>query len=344
MFEAITAASLFIALSAVGWKAFSLLGLPAPEILGAMSFVALGKLCGLDAALPSALETLLTVGVGIIVGTQFRVRLDLRLAREALMTCGWLIVTGLLISRLLTFMGIDSGTALFASLPGGMAEMAVISSVFEADSFKVTLLHASRMISLMIVMPLIIRRLPGADEAPASRDAAAEPAAAGKIDRLAAAVLSLGCASALTRLNVPAGAFIGALFATAAYARLRKKTLRLGGGVKSALECCVGGVVGGKVVKESLSAAPALIGPMLALDALVILSGLSLGWVLSKVSGMDRVSAQLASVPGGFSPFVVLADKLNADVGRVAVFHLCRYLSMVLFSVIQGLCGANGRL
>ncbi len=330
-------AALLLLLSFAGSWLFKKIRCPAPQILGAMCMVMAANLLGLDVSLPGWADALLTASVGILVGTQFEIVLSKKLARVLAFACVWFILTGLLIGGVLICLGMEAGTALFAALPGGIVELSFVSAGFSADTFQVTVLHASRMVTLIAVMPVLIRCLPhpqrqAAWTAPAVKRYA--PAQTG--DWAAMLLLGILLGALLERLRVPVGAFAGALVASAVYCKARHIRPVMARPIKNVLEAGIGADIGTRVGIESILAIPHLLLPLLVLNVLIIASSLLLGTALSKLYGLDRVTAQLAAVPGGSSPFVMLAGELDADISLVAVFHLCRYLSMVVFSIILG--------
>ena len=324
-------------LSFAGAWLFTKIHCPAPQILGAMCIVMAAKLFGLDAAFPPWANMLLTTGVGILAGAQFQVVFNKKLAGVLVFACSWLILTGLLIGGVLILLGGEVDTALFAALPGGIVELSFVSASFSADAFQVALFHASRMVTLIVVMPLLIRRLPETERQTAwSAPEAKAFAPARGSDWAVMLLFGAAFGSLLERAHVPVGAFIGALAASALYCKARRIRPVMNRAAKNALEAGIGGDIGTRVGMESVLAVPRMVLPLFVLNVLIIASSLLLGKVLSKLYGMDRVTAQLAVVPGGSSPFVMLAGELGADMSLVAVFHLCRYLSMVIFSILLG--------
>lgn len=325
-------------LSFAGSWLFKKIRCPAPQILGAMCMVIAAKLLGLDAVIPKWADALLAAGAGILVGTQFEVVLSRKLAGMLAFACTWLISTGLLIGGVLTLLGMEADTALFAALPGGIVELSFVSAGFSADTFQVTVLHASRMVTMIVVMPLLIRRLPRAGRQTDWSGPPAEPGApAGAVDWAVMLLLGILLGTLLERLRVPVGAFVGALAASAVYCKIRNIRPVMARQVRSVLEAGIGAGIGTRVGMESVLAIPHLLLPLIVLNALMTASSLLLGRALSRMFGLDRVTAQLAAVPGGSSPFIMLAGELDADISLVTVFHLCRYLSMVIFSVILGI-------
>jgi membrane AbrB-like protein len=257
----------------------------------------------------------------------------------------WMIITGLLLGKFLAWLGIQEDTAFFSAMPGGITELTFIAMSFDADPFQVALFHATRMISLLVVFPFIIRRQKREGQPAVGRPEDPRPdskRSAKRLDWAIVFLLAFVAGYALDRLKVPVGAFIGPLVTTGIYAVRQRVSLRMNQKVRDVIETCVGGAVGTRVTVESLRLVPSLLLPVALLDFSIILSSVMLAKVLYKTSGMDRVTCCLAAVPGGFSPFVVLARQMNANVSYVATFHLCRYLSMILFALLLGFWGNFG--
>lgn len=64
------------------------------------------------------------------------------------------LAVGILIARL---SNLDLATALFASAPGGMTEMTLAANALGADTPKVALLHLSRLINVVALLPVVLR-------------------------------------------------------------------------------------------------------------------------------------------------------------------------------------------
>jgi membrane AbrB-like protein len=137
------------------------LRLPGGAAIGAMlAAAAVNVLLGeRSAALPPGLPFVALVLVGITVGSTVQ--------REALAHAGHLLLPALLI--LLTFsvfgvalavcmqrfFGFDLVTALFATAPGGMSNMAVLAQQAGGDGFAVALIHMVRVIGIFLLQPLL---------------------------------------------------------------------------------------------------------------------------------------------------------------------------------------------
>jgi membrane AbrB-like protein len=128
-------------------------GIPAAPLAGALLGAGLVSMSGrLEPAVwPSGTRTLLEIGIDTVIGTSLTAAAlaDLRqLWRPAL-----LITVALGCSRLL---GVDPVVALLGAAPGGISGMSLVGSEFGVGA-AVASLHAVRLITVLLVLPLIVR-------------------------------------------------------------------------------------------------------------------------------------------------------------------------------------------
>ncbi len=139
------------------------LHIPAGELLAGMLVAAILTPTLQLNALPISWQLISQWLLGTSVGAGIQ-REDLtifaRIAKaSALMTAFlliWGLLTGWLLARL-TF--IDLPTALVGSAPGGAASMVALATELGADARLVVTMHTMRMVSLMALLPLLIRPL-----------------------------------------------------------------------------------------------------------------------------------------------------------------------------------------
>ncbi|ADI13430.1 AbrB family transcriptional regulator [Truepera radiovictrix] len=137
------------------------LRLPGGAAIGAMlATAAVSVLLGeRAAALPPGLPFVALVLVGVSVGSTVQ--------RETLAHAGHLLLPALLI--LLSFsvfgvalallmqrvFGFDLTTALFATAPGGMSNMAILAQEAGGNGFAVALIHMVRVMGIFLLLPLL---------------------------------------------------------------------------------------------------------------------------------------------------------------------------------------------
>ncbi|NDC14500.1 MAG: AbrB family transcriptional regulator [Synechococcaceae bacterium WB9_2_170] len=139
-------------------------GIPAAPLAGALVGAALVSMSGrLDLAQwPIGTRTGLEIAIGTVIGTSLTATTlaELRqLWRPALLITVALVVTGVVVglwcSRLL---GIDPVVALLGAAPGGISGMSLVGAEFGVGA-AVAALHAVRLITVLLVVPVVMKLL-----------------------------------------------------------------------------------------------------------------------------------------------------------------------------------------
>ncbi|MEY4298361.1 MAG: hypothetical protein RLZZ423_1540 [Cyanobacteriota bacterium] len=146
-------------------------GIPAAPLAGALLGAGLVSMTGrLEAAAwPMGTRTALEIGIGTVIGTGLSnaALAELRqLWRPALVITVSLVAAGLVVglacSRLL---GIDPVVALLGAAPGGISGMSLVGAEFGVGA-AVASLHAVRLITVLLVLPLAVRLVLGEQASP----------------------------------------------------------------------------------------------------------------------------------------------------------------------------------
>jgi membrane AbrB-like protein len=143
-------------------------GIPAAPLAGALIGAALVSMSG---RWPIGTRTLLEIAIGTVIGTGLTADAvaELRLLwRPALLITLTLVLTGVVVglwtSRLL---GINPVVSLLGAAPGGISGMSWVGAEFGVGA-AVAVLHAVRLITVLLVLPLVVRWiLPGGGTPPA---------------------------------------------------------------------------------------------------------------------------------------------------------------------------------
>ena len=139
-------------------------GIPAAPLAGALIGASLLSISGkVDIAeWPIGTRTILEIGIGTVIGTSLTkdslVELQ-SLWKPAILITFTLVITGLLIglwtSRLLN---IDIITTILGAAPGGISGMSLVGSEYGVGAAVATL-HAVRLITVLLILPLVVRFL-----------------------------------------------------------------------------------------------------------------------------------------------------------------------------------------
>jgi membrane AbrB-like protein len=137
-------------------------GIPAAPLAGALLGAGLVSLTGrLETfSWPPGTRTALEIGIGTVIGTGITAAAlnDLRqLWRPALLITLTLVITGLVVALICSrLLGLDPVVALLGAAPGGISGMSLVGAEFGVGA-SVAALHAIRLITVLIVLPLVVR-------------------------------------------------------------------------------------------------------------------------------------------------------------------------------------------
>lgn len=336
------------------------LKLPAGGMLGAMAAViSFNLIVQPPISMPGESQVALQLAFGPVIGSRITKGdmlglKSLALPAVAMLICmlGMNIFFGTVMYR---FSTLDLATALFATAPGGMLDMAIVSADFGANSAYVALLQLSRLMFIFICMipfyKKAMTKLAGPlhmNQAQTRESLVSEPAATPGslvpdglppepssrkrkakyffITALCACCLGI----ALRMLNVPGGAIMGAMVGSAAYNILSGKAY-FPTGLRLPLQILAGIFIGMRLDRESLFAMNEIIIPVIILFAGVVVMTLVTSFVMHKLTRLDSFTSLLASTPGGLSEMAMLADDLGVDAPKVAVLHMARLMSVIIF-------------
>lgn len=137
------------------------LKIPAGALVGAMISVAVYNIwCG-KGHIPTNFKLLAQIVVGGMLGLNFTMEtihgLKTILVPALIMLSGLMVLNLLLGLLLYKTTGLDLITALFSSAPGGLTEMVLTAEAYGADTSKVALLHLMRLISVITILPWVIK-------------------------------------------------------------------------------------------------------------------------------------------------------------------------------------------
>jgi uncharacterized protein len=137
-------------------------GIPAAPLAGALLAAGAVSLSGQVEPVhwPPGTRTVLEIAIGTVIGSGLTAAAvqDLReLWRPALLITLSLVMAGLVIALLCSrLLGIDPVVALLGAAPGGISGMSLVGAEFGVGA-SVAALHAIRLITVLIVLPLVVR-------------------------------------------------------------------------------------------------------------------------------------------------------------------------------------------
>ena len=130
------------------------------------------------------------------------------------------------------------------------------------------------------------------------------------------------------KLKIPAGAFIGAMFSVAIFNICLGKA-EIPSNLKLVAQVVMGGIVGLNFTAATMSGLKNLIAPALILMVGLMVYSVFLGFVISKLTGLDLMTALFSSAPGGLTDMTIISDAYGAETPKVALLHLVRLITVI---------------
>lgn len=344
---------IFAVFSVSGWLIFDRLKVPAASVLGGMAFIVCANLLSLKLYIPSWLQFITSINVGISIGSKMNIRVDSKMVKSVVLFAFTVICGSLVIGFVVQALGIDSQTAMFSSLLGGLTEIAYIAREFQFNAFQVSIFQTVRMCVLLITVPIIARRLPEGS-APKAFDSIAfqsgekkdseslpfenkkKSSKPGVFDWVIIIAGSAAAGFLLSSLQVPAGKLIGSSAFTALYSAFRRLKPKLNAKWHNTMLSFVGGSVGINVTLASILKIPSLIVPIIVSLLLIFLIMYLSYLLLIKVGNLDKRSALFSSTLGGLTPSIAMAEAMGADSATVSTFQVIRYFSVIALALVLG--------
>ena len=249
---------------------------------------------------------------------------------------------GLLLSVL---PGLDRKTAAIGTLPGAASGMLAMSDPLGADARLVALMQYTRVVVVVVSATLVGRLglVPGTSSPKASSQGL--QTASGGADILIqnplmtyvlTALIAIVGAWAGTRFKLPAGALLGPLILGVAIEEFGLVHLSWPQGVPQAAYLMLGLWVGLLFDGASVKRAGRLLPVVLASAVGLVLACAVLGWVLAAVTGIDGITAYLATTPGGIDSVAIVALGSGANAALVLAVQMLRLLVVVLAGSFLG--------
>ena len=333
------------AAGAAGGGLFAALGLPLPWILGAAfavmalntakpGWAAWPRLAG-DAGIAVvayALGCTMTLGTVLTIARE----LPLMVLAAGLWTAVCAVI-GLVFARL-TGLSVQDGV--LGSMPGGLTQMVLLADEMRgANAGNVAIMQTSRLIVVLYTVPFLAAWFAGDAAAGAGLAAgggAAASAASGALAGLPpwagyAALPLVPLAAWLgRRFRLPAGEFLGPVFAVGAAAAAGLPWPAVPAPLIAAAQLVIGIFIGCRVQPRILLANRRF-GPLSLISAglLIVLTALA-AWGWSSAAGESIVTWFLALAPGGLGEMAVTAIVLGADEAQVTAYQLFRLLFVLM--------------
>lgn len=225
--------------------------------------------------------------------------------------------------------GFDRATAYYASMPGGLQDMVLFGAEAGGDIRALSLIHATRVLVIVILTPIIMVTSFGAEFS--------QPIGAPAVS-LPPLELAIMAASGLigwkvaARLRLFGASILGPLILTAVLSLAGVIEHRPPAEAILAAQLFIGLTIGVHYTGITLRELRHDVLAGVAFMVLLALLAAAFTEIVYLLGLAPPVDAFLAFAPGGQAEMVILAILAGADLGFVVVHHLVRVMAVILFA------------
>lgn len=317
----------------VGVAIYSQTPLPLPWFLGAMLACLLALAFRAPIAASSNLVLVMRVILGLAIGSAFSPEMLSR-AGEMVLSLAFVFPYVLVLAAIgypyfLLFKDFDRITAFLAAVPGGFQTMVAIGEDTKADMRKLSIVHSTRILVIVFLVPLWIQFSGSMDLSSAAAPATATLAALSLKEALLLVLCGIGGYWLGTRLGISGAAIIGPMLVNGTMHILglaeARVPVELVNAAQLVIGCHIGCQFAGVTARELTSTVMIAVGYSLLLIVGAALFTVLVVWA----TGLDQNSVALAYAPGGQPEMNLVALVLNLDPAYVALHHLLRVMVIV---------------
>ena len=308
----------------LGGSAFFLLGTPLPWMLGALTAVAAASLAGAPVDASRTLRNLGALVLGCALGLYFTPQAAARILADwplILLAALSTLAVGLALAPLLAHLArTDRRSAFFASMPGGVAEMALLAESYGAKPAFVAVLQLLRIVGVVVLVPAAIALLGGISRVPSER--ALLP---WNLPGLLLLIALGGVGTfVLTKLRIRNTWVLGGLAVGVGFTTMGVTLSGVPPWLVATAQVVMGAQLGTQFERATFVGGRRLLS-VAALHVALLTGGCSLiGLAIAWATGASPATMVLATAPGGIAEMSVTAKTMALDVAVVVAFHLVR--------------------
>lgn len=331
--------ALSIAIGCAGAAFFVVARLPLPWFLGALTATLIAAVLEVPLYPPARLGMLLRAVLGVAIGSAFSPEILGRGAPMLVSLLGLLPWMAILIGGGYWFFSrramYDPMTSFFASVPGGLSDMVLISEEMGADARAVTLIQLSRNLLVVFALPLYLQwheHIAVARQAFAAKSHLTDLS----IDS-AAELLLLGVAGVWLgrRLGIAGAAIIGPMVLSGVSHVAGWTTASVPFEIMTPTQILLGILLGYKFRGLTWLEFRTTLASGLVFSAGLLVLALAMATLVAHFSGYSPVLTLMAYAPGGQAEINLLAFALHADVAFIAIHHLARIALVMLTAQVM---------
>lgn len=302
---------------------------PLPWMLGPLVALAACRLAGVEFEAPIGGRQAGQWVIGSALGLYFTpavAELVLRLWWLLLIGAFFALALGYFCGYLLVRLArVDRTTAVFASVPAGAAEMAVLGERYGARVDEVAAGHSLRLMLVVVVIPWVFAAL-GLHGADAFQPGIAEVRTSGLAALLA---LTLVGGALLQRTGIPNAFVLGALAVAIPLTVAEVNLSAVPRWLTNVAQLLLGCALGARFEQSFLRRAPRFVAAVLVSVAVALLLSAAFALALAAATELHPATLVLATAPGGIAEMSITAKVLELGVPLVTAFHVTRVVVLL---------------
>jgi uncharacterized protein len=326
---------LTFAIAGAGGAAFWILHLPLPLLLGPMAACLGAALLGVRMADAGTFGTFMRTFLGVAVGSSITPATMGHLPDFALSLAFvplFIVLIGAIGYPLFRYVfGFNHPTAWYAAMPGGLQDMLIFGEEAGGDPRALSLIHATRVLVIVTVAPLVMVAYWGVDlSQPPGRPAS-------EMDPVQIALMVFAGVAGwklAERVGLFGASILGPMILTATLSLTGVITTRPPAEIIWAAQFFIGIAVGVKYTGITWRELRVDVGAGLIYAALLAVISLGFFELVHLTGVAPALDAFLAFLPGGQAEMVVIAIIAGADLAYVVTHHLLRVILVILLAPI----------
>lgn len=326
--------ALALGIGFLGVQLFLAASMPLPWMLGPMVACAIVSFLGAPISNPRLLRSLMVPIIGVSLGSAF---IPETLAALGSIAFAFLILMiAMFLAAFVCYQlyrrigGLEPSSALFSAMPGGLAEMVVLSESLGKDSTSVALLQACRIFFVVMIIPLWFQFTQNLTYVSGSVPMSIHVTETSWIDIATIGLLAAAGAWGGKKLNLPAAVLVGPLLLSAVLHMSAVTTVPPVSEFVSIAQLVLGTSVGSRFNLVSGRQAAYLVG--LGLIGTLVMIGFAGAAVLIAAETTELPLSQLllSFAPGGIAEMALMSLALGVDVTIVVSAQVARIAVIVI--------------
>ncbi|MBS4196721.1 AbrB family transcriptional regulator [Lederbergia citri] len=319
----------------IGGVLFSILHIPVPWLLGPMITVLIGtNVMKLHFAWPRSIRNTGMIIVGYTIGLSMTPsalhEMVLQLPYMFMMTVFLLLFCAGIAFVVSKLSDSDYRTLLLASIPGGLSQIIMLAEETKGINLAiVTITQVTRLIIIIIVMPLLVLIPMFADSGHAATNSVIPALSTASWNHLFPniflfAVICILFALLGAKIRFPTAYLIGPAIGTAILQAYVLNGPQLPPTVINAAQLMLGTYVGLMLKPNQISNKIKTFSLAIGSGFMLVFGAIGLSMLLTKLQSISNATALLSLAPGGMDQMGIIAHAINADLSFVSGYQLFR--------------------